>query len=69
MHTSPHLSLVSGIGADFDWKVVVALTKKNSNAAEILTFLHKFVAVRPLRTSILHSNERALIEMNCEYRF
>jgi len=26
--------------------IVVALTKKNSNAAEILTFLHKFVAVR-----------------------
>ena len=26
---------------------VVALTKKNSNAAEILTFLHKLVSVRP----------------------
>lgn len=29
---------------------VVALTKRNSNAAEILTFLHKFVSVRTLAT-------------------
>mgnify|MGYP001559934684 FL=1 len=33
-------------GAELIWDAVVALTKRNSNAAEILTFLHKFVSVR-----------------------
>ena len=31
---------------DLHSRTVVALTKKNSNAAEILTFLHKLVSVR-----------------------